>query len=262
MSPKADIAKQSSSPDLPTGPMIVPTITTDDRTIFDRQFAQYRSRSSIHLDYSDGTLAPSHTLALRDLRDIAGHVAAPTDDYHMDKDKPALHIHVMASDPRPVLDDITALHPRLVYLHAESQLTATELSDVIDRLWVVAHCSVSLAISQDTDPASERVKDLLTKTRVHGVLIFGGKLGYQGGTADLTQLRKIPVIRAIRPELVIAWDGGANIDNVDRIRDAGVQTINVGSAVSRANDPLTELALLDEIVTEDDHEIPLCNNCD
>lgn len=260
MPPKDASVKYDVEPDLPIGSRIVPTITTDNRAVFDRQFKLYYNRLSIHLDYSDGTLAPSKTLSLNALRDIADKVATAEDDYR--SGKPALHIHVMASDPRTVLDDIIALHPRLVYLHAEARISVDELKDAMDRLWNAAYCGIGLALTQATDPASERVKTILTSTRVHSVLIFGGELGYQGGTADLAQLKKIPIIRSYRPDVIFAWDGGANINNVDQIRDAGVQTINVGSAVSRASDPLTELTLLDEMAAEDDHEIPLCNNCD
>lgn len=238
-------------------PLIIPTITTEKREVFDKQFAQYRERPAIHLDYSDGTLAPSHTLNLRSLSDIADKVCLPGEG--MSSGKPALHIHIMASDPRSVLDDAIALHPRIVFLHAEADLTNDEFSSVIDEL-TATHCSVGIALLQEADPEDERVKAILSSPRVHEVLIFGGKLGYQGGVADLSQLDKIAKIQAYRPDVGFAWDGGANIENVDKIRDAGVGLINVGAAVAKASDPLAELSLLDEMVTEDSSEIPLCNN--
>lgn len=238
-------------------PLIIPTITTGKREVFDRQFAQYRERPAIHLDYSDGTLAPSHTLNLRSLSDIADKVSLPSEG--MSSGKPALHIHIMASDPRSVLDDAIALHPRMVFLHAEADLTIDEFSSVIDEL-TATHCSVGIALLQEANPVDERVKAILSSPRVHEVLIFGGKLGYQGGLADLSQLDKIAKIQAYRPDIGFAWDGGANIENVDKIRDAGVGLINVGAAVAKASDPLAELSLLDEMVTEDSSEIPLCNN--
>lgn len=240
-------------------PLIIPTITTEKREVFDKQFAQYRERPAIHLDYSDGTLAPSHTLNLRSLSDIADKVRLPSED--MSSGKPALHIHIMASDPRSVLDDAKALHPQMVFLHVEADLTNDEFGSVIDEL-TATYCSVGIALLQKADPEDERVKVILSNPRVHEVLIFGGKLGYQGGVADLSQLDKIAKIKVYRPDVGFAWDGGANIENVDKIRDAGVGLINVGAAVAKASDPLTELSLLDEMVTEDRGEIPLCNNCD
>ncbi len=239
--------------------LIVPTITTDSRATFDKQFGQYYARPVIHLDYSNGTLAPSHTLELSKLRDIAGKICLPSED--ASSKKPALHIHIMANEPRGLLDDAISLHPRVVFLHAEAKMTVNEFNAAIDKL-TDAHCSVGIALLQGTDPNDERVKAILSNPRVHEVLIFGGRLGYQGGVADLSQLEKIPTISQYRPDISFAWDGGANVENIDRIRDAGVSIINVGSAVAESDDPQTELALLDEMVAEDSHEIPLCNNCD
>lgn len=239
--------------------LIIPTITTSSRAVFDKEFEVYCNRPVIHLDYSDGTLAPSRTLALSELNDVAGKVATKDDD--VSSAKPALHIHIMADDPRGAVGDAITLHPRVVFLHAESKLTVEEFNAVIDEL-TAAYCSVGIALLQNTRPDDDKVKAILSNPRVHEALIFGGKLGYQGGTADLRQLDKIPIIRQYRPDILFSWDGGANVKNVDKIRDAGVNTINVGAAVAKARDPLIELALLDEIVTEDSHEIPLCNNCD
>ena len=69
------------------------------------------------------------------------------------------------------------------------------------------------------------------------VLIFAGQLGIQGSQADLMQMEKIPLIRNMKPELEIGWDGGANMTNVRAIAHADVDVINVGSAIAQAPDP-------------------------
>ena len=46
------------------------------------------------------------------------------------------------------------------------------------------------------------------------VLIFAGQLGVQGNPADLMQMEKISLVRNMKPEVEIGWDGGANMTNV------------------------------------------------
>ena len=69
------------------------------------------------------------------------------------------------------------------------------------------------------------------------VLVFAGEIGKQGGEADMMQTEKVPLIKAIKPEVEIGWDGGANLRNVRAIMHSGVDVINVGSAIAIASDP-------------------------
>ena len=69
------------------------------------------------------------------------------------------------------------------------------------------------------------------------VLIFAGQLGVQGGQADLMQMEKIALVRNMKPEVEIGWDGGANINNVRALAHADLDVINVGSAISNAPNP-------------------------
>ena len=53
----------------------------------------------------------------------------------------------------------------------------------------------------------------------------------------MMQMEKIPLIRAMKPEVEIAWDGGANMSNVRALAHADLDVINVGSAISQAPAP-------------------------
>ena len=55
--------------------------------------------------------------------------------------------------------------------------------------------------------------------------------------SDLMQMEKIPLIRHIKPELEIGWDGGANITNVRALAHADLDVINVGSAIIKNENP-------------------------
>ena len=45
------------------------------------------------------------------------------------------------------------------------------------------------------------------------------------------------MLKAVKSSLEIGWDGGANLSNVRAIAHAGVEVINVGSAITNADDP-------------------------
>ena len=72
---------------------------------------------------------------------------------------------------------------------------------------------------------------------VDHVLVFAGQIGVQGAQADLMQMEKIALIRNMKPELEIGWDGGANLSNVRALAHADLDVINVGSAISQAENP-------------------------
>ena len=62
------------------------------------------------------------------------------------------------------------------------------------------------------------------------------------------QMEKIPLVRTMKPEVEIGWDGGANITNVRALAHADLDVINVGSAISQAADPAAAFqALVAEI---------------
>ena len=51
------------------------------------------------------------------------------------------------------------------------------------------------------------------------------------------QMEKIRLIRDMKPEVEIGWDGGANMTNIRALAHADLDVINVGSAISQAENP-------------------------
>jgi pentose-5-phosphate-3-epimerase len=68
-------------------------------------------------------------------------------------------------------------------------------------------------------------------------MIFAGALGKNGGTADMLQIEKVKLIRAINPEVEIGWDGGVSVENVRTLAHSDINVLNVGSAIMKAPDP-------------------------
>lgn len=194
---------------------IVPTILTNDVEQYKKLIMTFQPFAKrIHVDISDGTFAPGTTLPLN-------NVFWPKDckvDFHM-----------MVVRPSGYMPLILQLKPSLVIFHAEASENLLPLFEQLKANGIRA----GVALMPSTFPGS--VKQYIEA--VDYVLVFAGEIGRQGGEADMMQTEKIPLIKAINPNCEIGWDGGANLRNVRAITRAGVDVINVGSAIVTASDP-------------------------
>lgn len=194
---------------------IVPSILTDNKQDFRLQAERinYFTRR-VQIDVSDGTFAPTQTL---DITNIWWPKNWETD------------LHVMSARPSEMMDTILKLSPSLCIFHAEANEDLLPLFATLKEKGI----KVGVALLPATYPG--KVEHYI-KVADHA-LIFAGQLGAQGGVADLMQMEKIPLVRNMKPEIEIGWDGGANITNVRAIAHADVDIINVGSAISQAENP-------------------------
>lgn len=214
--------------------IIAPTITTNDPAVYARRLEDFLTFAPrIQIDITDGQFAPSQTINLN-------QVYWPP----ADKRECKIDLHLMLQRPIDWLDQIVAVVPDKVILHAESDDAGRMLPRIYEHLQRFG-MQVGVALLPETQPAD--VADIIRA--VDSVLIFGGHLGYQGGVADLTQLGKIPAIQQINSTVTIEWDGGANLSNVSQIAAAGVDQINIGSAISGASDPAAAYRQLVEVVS-------------
>ena len=214
--------------------IIAPTITTNDPAVYARRLEDFLTFAPrIQIDITDGQFAPSQTINLN-------QVYWPP----ADKRECKIDLHLMLQRPIDWLDQIVAVVPDKVILHAESDDAGRMLPRIYEHLQRFG-MQVGVALLPETQPAD--VADIIRV--VDSVLIFGGHLGYQGGVADLTQLEKIPAIQQINSTVTIEWDGGANLSNVAQIAAAGVDQINIGSAISGASDPAVAYRQLVEAVS-------------
>lgn len=197
---------------------VVPTITAADPSEYAYQLARLNFAPRIHVDITDGDFAPSKTVNLNQVYWDRSEILEQID------------LHLMMRRPIEWLHQIVALAPDLVVLHAESDAANENLPRIAEHL---QKFGIGLGVAILPETSVESAHDLI-KIASH-VLVFGGHLGYQGGTADLSQLDKVAQIREINPSAEIAWDGGANLENISAMRD--IDVINVGSAIMKTTDP-------------------------
>jgi len=195
---------------------LAPTITTNDPHEYREQMELISSYADgVHLDFADGIFAPTKMLDV---------------DQSWRKDDIITHAHVMHKDPLRVVADLIKLDADLVILHAESDNLKQALTKLNDN---GTRCGVAIL----PDTSVDDLRALEVDDLFEHVLVFGGRLGYQGGSADLTILDKVTELKQKYPDVEIGWDGGLNGDNAKQIAAAGVNVLNMGGYFKNAENP-------------------------
>lgn len=204
--------------------VVCPTImpTSDDAHVFRNIMERLGGLGPrIQIDLMDGQFAPHRN-------------TEPSNLWWPDGVK--ADIHLMYLHPEEALGDLLQLQPHLIILHAEAE------GDLTERIRQIQSAGVKAGVALLRASLVEDYKELI-RLADH-VLLFGGELGGDGA-AELSALDKVAEVRALFSNLSddedasveIGWDGGANQDNIRRIADAGIDVINVGGALRKAEDP-------------------------
>jgi ribulose-phosphate 3-epimerase len=208
--------------------VITPTITTSDAHEYRDQMARIETfAEGVHLDFADGEFAPTELLHL---------------DQAWRSDHLVTHAHIMYHKPLEVIDEIMHLEADLVILHAESE-------DVKECLELLQDHGTRTGIALLHETSVAELQELDIDDLFDHILVFGGKLGFQGGEADLSILKKVRKLREVYPDIEIGWDGGVNLENAAEIVEAGVDILNVGSYLKNAEDPKAAYALLSSLIS-------------
>jgi len=188
------------------------TETADEYQAMVQKLAPFAKR--VHIDVSDGEFAPTFLLPENQLS------WPPT--WNVD-------IHAMVLRPQEHLAGLIALKPNLIIFHVETGINMIPILQQVKAAGIKA----GIALLKPTVPST--IADVI-KEADH-VMVFSGELGNYGGTASLMQLEKVRLIKAIKPEVEIGWDGGVNLDNAYTLTQGGVSVLNVGSTIANADDP-------------------------
>lgn len=211
-------------------PIIAPAILSETPTAFKALVTRYFPFTKrAHIDLSDASLTPVKTIAPASVWWPRGWT---TD------------IHLISRFPSQYLDTIIKLKPHLLIVHAEAE---ENLLDLFAKL-KSAGIKAGVAIIKNVFP--DNIKPIILAADY--ALIFSGELGYYGGKADLLLLEKVPLIRRIKPEIEIGWDGGVNLNCARPIAQAKVDVLNVGSAISNATNPAEVFAKLSQEIEQEE----------
>ena len=205
--------------------VIAPTILAESADDYKAQVDRLHPFAQrVQVDLSDGEFAPTFTIS-------PAQVWWPQ-EWTVD-------VHAMVARPSEYLDTLIGLKPHMIIFHAEVQ---EDLVAIIKRIQQ-AGIKAGVALLRSTVPST--VAGAIEAA--DHVMIFSGTLGQYGGIASLMQLEKVRLIRNIRADVEIGWDGGVNVENAFSLTQGGIDVLNVGGAIAKAADPK---AAYDTLVTE------------
>ena len=195
-------------------PVICPTVTASDPHSYREQMARIEPFAPrVHIDFGDG--------------DFATKMVGLAQAYW--PEEMTADFHIMYKHPYAQYETIVSLKPNMVIIHAEADDNVLAMLLELQAVGIKA----GLALLQDTKPTDH------AESIAHAdhVLLFGGELGHQGGTADMSVLGKVADVRSINPTVELGWDGGVTIENAPLLVEGGVEVLNVGGFIQHADDP-------------------------
>ena len=173
----------------------------------------------IHIDVMDGMFVPSISFGMPVIKKIR-----PVTDKVFD-------VHLMIEEPDRYVEEFAKCGADIITVHVEA---CKHLDRTIEHI-KAAGCKAAVALNPATP--LETIKYILTK--VDMILLmsvnpgFGGQSYIPYVTGKIRELRKI--IDEAKLPIDIEVDGGASLNNVDELLEAGANVIVAGSAVFKGD---------------------------
>lgn len=201
---------------------IAPCITAES----DEQYKDYVQKlhpfaKRVHIDTSDGEFAPTFLVA---------------PDKLWWPSEWTIDIHAMVARPSEHVAALIALKPSLIIFHVEVQ------EDLLPILQHIKQSGIKAGVALQRSTVPHSVGSLIEAA--DHAMIFSGDLGHYGGTASLMQLEKVRLIRAIKADIEIGWDGGVTVENAFSLSQGGVNVLNVGATFANSDDAESTYATL------------------
>jgi ribulose-phosphate 3-epimerase len=194
----------------------VPAILTDDPIALGKLVAAAeRFTDFAQFDIMDGRFVPSSSVGCAEIASLRTRLT--------------WEVHLMVVHPEKYLDDFKAAGARRIVFHHE----ATPSPDLIIRKIHGLGLEAGLAVNPETPiEAIAPVAD-----SVDGVLFMSVHPGYYGAKFLPEVMDKVKAFRRQYPRVEIGVDGGVSEATIPVIVPAGADTIYIGSAIFRQEDP-------------------------
>ena len=213
---------------------LAPSILSADFGRLAQEVAQIERGGAdlVHVDVMDGHFVPNISFGAPVMKCLTGRTGLPFD------------VHLMIENPDAYLEDFVTPQTEYITVHQEACTHLNRTVQHIKSLGIKAGVSINPATSPSVlDYILEDVDMVLLMSVNPG---FGGQKFIPSVLEKARKLRDIKIYRGLNFEIEI--DGGATLDNVREIIDAGVEIVVAGSAVFKAPDIAARTAEFKEIV--------------
>ena len=169
----------------------------------------------VHVDVMDGHFVPNLTIGPVVVSAVAKAATKPLD------------VHLMVENNTFFVDLFAPLKPGYITFHMEEEKNPHRLVQYIREL------GIKPGVALNPHPPAEAVEYLLQDLDM--VLIMSVNPGFGGQKFIPNVVEKIKRLKALRdrsnPECLIEIDGGVTADNIEMLKDAGVDVCVAGSYV-------------------------------
>jgi len=200
----------------------------DLQDLEDKASLVYKHAKTIQLDLMDGEYVEAKTWPyfLKNVEEVDGIMNgkvlpfAENVDYELD---------LMVMSPERDLKKFVAMRPKRIIFHArsiEDHKSFIETMNSFVNLREEIEVGVAIGPQESLDFADELIRN------TDFVQIMGIKnIGNQGEIFDESVFTQIENLRAKYPNVILSIDGGVNLDNAKRLKDAGVDRLVSGSTI-------------------------------
>lgn len=198
----------------------VSILSTDNKKDYVKKLNNTKA-DYIHIDVMDGLFVHDTKFSIEEIKEI-NNVS-----------NKKLDIHLMVEDPIIYIEKLYNMNINNITIHIEINKDIDNLIDKIHSLGYQAR----LAISPNTNV--ELLYPYLNK--IEGILIMSVNPGKGGQEFMPSTLSRAEYIKKLNNNLSLEIDGGVNNTNVDLIKDSGIDTIVVGSYITKSDDYLNRI---------------------
>ena len=178
-----------------------------------------------HIDVMDGKFVENNTIEL--MQEYVGQIKQISNI--------PLDIHLMVKDIKTFVDSYIAYEPNTITFHLEACENKKQAKEII-RYIHDNHIKVGMAIKPNTS-TQELYKYLPYLNSVLIMTVEPGKGGQKLIPSTIEKVEKIKeYIENNNIDIDIEVDGGVNLENVERLKEAGANIIVAGTAIVNSKD--------------------------
>lgn len=169
----------------------------------------------VQIDITDGKFVSEKTnIDLEDLKYFTGRAN--------------VEFHLMIDRPEEIIGEWIRLGPQRIVIHIEA---AVDIKRIID---VCRENNVEIGLALNPETLNVMIEPWVNA--VDMVLFLGVHPG-RGGQEFITKVSdKIKSLRQNFPNVKIGIDGGVNVDNIERLKNAGADIFVIGSGILKSPD--------------------------
>jgi len=190
---------------------------------------------TVQIDFVDGHVAHTRTWLFNN-KDTERFSAIESEEEGMPYwDTMNYEFDLMVKNPLEKMDMFIAMGPSKVIFHMGTFESGTMLAYLEQLPQIVRDTiAIGMAINLDIDPSEVApYLEYITTIQCMGIR----DVGYQGRPFDDAVLAQVKKAKELYPDKEISVDGGVTLENAQALRDAGADTLVVGSAIFRSPEP-------------------------